>query len=699
MYSKRRLQEGATWNPIRLEIDYSRLDEKDDEYRCYTEDQLVTAFPNGAVPCSYEDVLTDQQITALKQTVENVKNYLQKLLKVIPSEEYDLQSLHDYQIEGVEGHITDKDMHFTLVSRPFPQGDSTVAAAIFTMVESTYKRPIQGIIVINPRTVPTTVADENTMEGNSQLFYTLVHEIIHGLGVAEIGFPNYHPHESTTTFQSSNELFCTISKDGKNFKYLTTPYAHKFAKKFYGVEEFVGDNNMKCKSGIEIEDGGGDGTAGSHPEARIYMTDLMVGLSIQGKYFTFDRLTEVTMALLLDSGNYKVDWKLGKPLVYGNPESIDGNPIPNFAIGPPPTTFPVHYLVNTTNGCQHNNCNGVGFNYKFFGASVYQSQTKKANDDYYQNAKKFFNPKDVDEIGIQDVYDFDRFVYPNNVCLDGKAFLPGVASCVPYTCNNYESFTITLETSNDHSTSEFTCTKDDVGKEKEYKYTVGQAYAMKKYTCVDPERFCRSVKLTEMNFVADPFEDASKQLPDAPTHSSGTSTGTETGSGGSSSGGGSTEGTESGSGTGGSGSGSGSGSGTGESGSGGSGTGGSGSGTEGTGSGGSETGSGSTGTGGSTETEETGKGGKESEKTEPTTETENTEEEEDDDDTPSDAKSGDGLTPGQIAGISIGVILLIAIIVAIIIIIFFIKCKPSSKDDEGDNKGAQDDDSGSGINI
>ena len=62
--------------------------------------------------------------------------------------------------------------------------------------------------------------------------------------------------------------------------FLTTPYAHIFAKNRYGVDKFIGDNGAECPAGIELENGGGDKTAFSHLEARTMLDDIMIGVNL-----------------------------------------------------------------------------------------------------------------------------------------------------------------------------------------------------------------------------------------------------------------------------------------------------------------------------------------------------------------------------------------------------------------------------------
>ena len=65
----------------------------------------------------------------------------------------------------------------------------------------------------------------------------------------------------------------------------------------------------------------------------------MIGEEV-GSPVPFLRFTDATLAVLLDTGNYKVNWANAKPLVFGHPESINGKPISGFAIDPPQYSFP-----------------------------------------------------------------------------------------------------------------------------------------------------------------------------------------------------------------------------------------------------------------------------------------------------------------------------------------------------------------------
>ncbi|EAY20145.1 GP63-like [Trichomonas vaginalis G3] len=248
---------------------------------------------------------------------------------------------------------------------------------------------------------------------------TILHELTHTLGFALNFFEKYHPPESTEVYK---DPVCKLTKYKKNYLFLVTPNAHVYAKKRFGVETFIGDNGTSCPAGIEMEDGGSIGTAGSHLEARTYNSENMIGTDI-GYPVPFLRFTDATLAVLMDTGNYKINWANAKPLVYGHPESIDGKPISNFAIDPPQFHFPSNYLMTTQDF--------TGFDYRHYGSGEefdIVSNIPCDNEFYspYCNAMdSFYNPKKETYIGSSIFVDLQLLPKPSQVCEEGKAILPG----------------------------------------------------------------------------------------------------------------------------------------------------------------------------------------------------------------------------------------------------------------------------------
>jgi len=86
-------------------------------------------------------------------------------------------------------------------------------------------------------------------------------------------------------------------------KIIKTPKVVETAKKYFGCSTL---------QGVELEDNGGEGTAGSHWEARIMYSDFMIGRTILENV-----LSEISLALLEDSGWYKVNYYTGGFFRYG----------------------------------------------------------------------------------------------------------------------------------------------------------------------------------------------------------------------------------------------------------------------------------------------------------------------------------------------------------------------------------------------
>jgi hypothetical protein len=65
---------------------------------------------------------------------------------------------------------------------------------------------------------------------------------------------------------------------------LTTPHVKEFARNHFGCNTL---------NGVELEDGGGSGTQGSHWEQRLALNELMAGVQLWGV-----TLSNMTLALL-----------------------------------------------------------------------------------------------------------------------------------------------------------------------------------------------------------------------------------------------------------------------------------------------------------------------------------------------------------------------------------------------------------------
>eukprot|EP00897_Mesotaenium_endlicherianum_P009795 jgi/Mesen1/8844/ME000053S08253 len=94
-------------------------------------------------------------------------------------------------------------------------------------------------------------------------------------------------------------------KLGRTVTRVVLPRVVMHARQHYGAygREF---------EGLELEDGGGRGTAGSHWEKRLLMNEIMTG-SVD----THSVVSAMTLALLEDSGWYRANLSMAEPLAWG----------------------------------------------------------------------------------------------------------------------------------------------------------------------------------------------------------------------------------------------------------------------------------------------------------------------------------------------------------------------------------------------
>lgn len=368
----------SKWKPIRITVNNDILEGKEESpLSCYNVGQIIEYDDERVHTCEEQDIITQKQITTIRQTMDNVVNFLSNTLKV--------QSIIGSIRYGEGNEAIEFNNSDFVIMTSHRYSSSFVASAMSLDTDDTYWRPTIGMIYFNTRDIPNEPVNES--DWKNEFFFTVLHEITHALGFSNNMFEHYHPHENPEPYK---DIICKLTKYGKTFSFLVTPHSHIFAKKRFGVDVFTGDNGTSCPSGIELEDGGSEGTAGSHLEMRTYYTEYMIGMVTysNGPFVIF---TDATMAVLLDTGNYKINWANIKPLVYGHQESINGNPIPGFAIDPPQITFPSNYLTIINEGTR---IDLTGFDYRYYGSGkvIYPESRVNCNDEIfvqYCQAKRF----------------------------------------------------------------------------------------------------------------------------------------------------------------------------------------------------------------------------------------------------------------------------------------------------------------------
>lgn len=222
--------------------------------------------------------------------------------------------------------ISDTDFVFYVSTRQTERCHKglTVAYAAHCQQEAAMDRPIAGHANLCPNGISTKPQELQT------LLSTMKHEILHALGFSvslyaffrdEQGKPRTprkpdtgkpYMNEKLQIHQWSNTTIRKVTRDRwsvrgghttKTIDMMVTPKV---------VEETRRHFNCSLLEGAELEDQGGEGTALTHWEKRIFENEAMTGTHTQSPVFS-----RITLALMEDSGWYKVDYDKAIPLTWG----------------------------------------------------------------------------------------------------------------------------------------------------------------------------------------------------------------------------------------------------------------------------------------------------------------------------------------------------------------------------------------------
>ena len=165
--------------------------------------------------------------------------------------------------------------------------EGTLAGANAAYIQIDNGQPYVGIVVINKNV--------NYSRINSKEYFQsiILHEFTHILGFSSYYFINIFKN-----------VFTKTDKFGINRTYINSTKVLEVAKKYFNCSDI---------QGIELENYGGEGTAGSHWEARILLGDYMNGVI----YTEEQVISEFTLALLEDSEYYKANYFTGGLMRYG----------------------------------------------------------------------------------------------------------------------------------------------------------------------------------------------------------------------------------------------------------------------------------------------------------------------------------------------------------------------------------------------
>ncbi|OHT10376.1 hypothetical protein TRFO_20432 [Tritrichomonas foetus] len=396
---------------IRVHFDMSSIGAPEyDSLQCTSAGQ-TKVISGKSIVCQETDVLTSSKITIIKETMENAKSYITRLIKVTP---YD----RDINIASYQSNVnpsrtveTDCDLFIAVLARPFGSTSSTLASAGSTSYSSgSYSdpldvgRPITGRIQINPSKLPLKAENENS--GNRQFFVTCLHELMHVLAFSSSLFYSWVNRSSNSKYTSPVISFQNNFNLQQSF--IRTPELLNWVNKRFQV-----DDPTISGFGLELEDGGGSGTAGSHPNERLYFTDIMQGRTYGPGYFS-----AIYFHTFHDSGWYEPNYTMQEELVYLNMEIISEAPNQYILTEPPKLTFPESYFCTSTTD-----------SYCFYDYSHKANCELQTLDEMYRmevangmsninSTLKWYSP-DGGLVGTDNLLDYAPILIPNNAnCRD-----------------------------------------------------------------------------------------------------------------------------------------------------------------------------------------------------------------------------------------------------------------------------------------
>ncbi|KAI3759066.1 hypothetical protein L6452_06639 [Arctium lappa] len=226
--------------------------------------------------------------------------------------------------EYVEEGVADADLVLLVTTRPTT--GNTLAWAV-ACERDQWGRAIAGHVNVAPRHL--------TAEAETLLSATLIHEVIHVLGFDPHAFTHFRDERKRRRSQVTKQTM--DEKLGRMVTRVVLPRVVMRSRYHYGAfsENFTG---------VELEDGGGRGTSGSHWEKRLLMNEIMTG-SVD----TRSVVSKMTLALLEDSGWYQANYSMADRLDWGRNQGTE-------FVTAPCNLWKGAYHCNTTqfSGCTYN---------------------------------------------------------------------------------------------------------------------------------------------------------------------------------------------------------------------------------------------------------------------------------------------------------------------------------------------------------
>lgn len=260
------------WHPLRIFIDWTSAN------------ALVKSTPS-----------LNSKFQLSVRLINSVKNYFGNVLQAnfVPTMRFSGGECYKSRIASF---VRDIDLYI-LIHAENDQSTDYFAAATTCYQSTRDGRPSIGAYILNFAFLNTATLYEYLY------FSTFAHEFTHILGFSNDLFTSYVV-PGTSRKRSLTEVTTQISISGKSFTAIKLPEVLDFAKTYYGCNTLTG---------VPLEDGGGDGSAGSHWEKTFlpneYMNPTVENPGIISG-FTYSLFRATGWYLTKDGGNQYYDWGL-----------------------------------------------------------------------------------------------------------------------------------------------------------------------------------------------------------------------------------------------------------------------------------------------------------------------------------------------------------------------------------------------------
>ncbi|KAJ0085565.1 hypothetical protein Patl1_09091 [Pistacia atlantica] len=275
--------------------------------------------------CTLDDISGEDKRHRLRKALGQTADWFRRALAVEPvkgnlrlsgysacGQDGGVQLPHEYVEVAIlflnlypEG-VTNADLVLLVTTRPTT--GNTLAWAV-ACERDQWGRAIAGHVNVAPRHL--------TAEAETLLSATLIHEVMHVLGFDPHAFSHFRDERKRRRGQVTQQVM--DEKLGRVGDTCGAPSCyHAFTLSLRGNSHSIKPAFSENFTGLELEDGGGRGTSGSHWEKRLLMNEIMTG-SVD----TRSVVSKMTLALLEDSGWYQANYSMADRLDWGRNQGTD----------------------------------------------------------------------------------------------------------------------------------------------------------------------------------------------------------------------------------------------------------------------------------------------------------------------------------------------------------------------------------------